>query len=399
MSEKTRKRITTIVRIVLAVVFVAWAVQGVTYYDRVTLKVAAEGDSSDPPYEYRLIEEASTFIVVQLDDERRVEIPRDQIAEDESGDPKIARGLASAIGQSDIRYIGLALLIFAPVPLLQSWRFMLLLRAQEIHLTYWECVKLCYGGNFLNFVFLLGTTAGDVFKAYYTALHTTRKTEAVTTILLDRIVGLVGLLLVAVVAMFVGSDIELLRQLRISAVGFLAVLLVGAIVVSWPPVRKLLPARLLERLPGWQQIKRMHGATDRLLRHKPLVASAVLLAMVLQFIAIGAGVMCAYALHMDFSGSKVWDYFAYIGSGHVIATIPITPQGVGTMEGAYKLFFLGKYGTLSQLLCLALLLRFIQFSWSLPGALATLTGAYKPRGDQNLDAIDQSAATQAEAPA
>ena len=76
--------------------------------------------------------------------------------------------------------------LFAPVPLIQSLRFQLMLRAQEIELTYWESVKISLGGNFLNFVFLIGSTAGDVFKAYCTTLHTERKTEAVTTILFDR---------------------------------------------------------------------------------------------------------------------------------------------------------------------------------------------------------------------
>ena len=70
------------------------------------------------------------------------------------------------------------------------------------------------------------------------------------------------------------------------------------------------------------------------------------LAVVLQFMAVGAGVLCARALHMDFSDSKAWDYFAYIGCGHMVAAIPISLMGIGTMEIAYKQFFLGEYGTL-----------------------------------------------------
>ena len=122
------------------------------------------------------------FVVGQRSAYAKVEVPRGDVAVDESGDPRIERGLSSAIRQSDVRIIALALIVFTPVPLLQSWRFKVLLKAQEIHLTYWECVKLSFGGNFLNFVFLMGTTAGDVFKAYYTSLHTHHKTEAVTTV-------------------------------------------------------------------------------------------------------------------------------------------------------------------------------------------------------------------------
>jgi len=391
MKDKTRKRLTTIIRLVLAVVFVSWAIHGVTWSDRVTLKHAVGDGPSEPPFRYPLVAEAGDSVTVLSVEGERVRVPLGDVAVDETGDPRIERGLSSAIEQSDVRIIALALLVFAPVPMLQSWRFKVLLRAQEIHLTYWECVKLSFGGNFLNFVFLMGTTAGDVFKAYYTALHTQHKTEAVTTILLDRFVGLAGLLIVAVAAMFIGSENAWLNELRLYAVLILAAMIVGAIVVTWAPLRRLVPLALLERLPGYSQIKRAHGATDRLLRHIPLVVSALLIAIVLQFIAIGAGVVCAYALHMDFSGSKVWDYFAFIGSGHVVASIPITPQGLGTMEVAYKEFFLGSYGSLSQLLCLALLLRVMQFAWSMPGALVTLMGAYKPRAHPSLDELGEPA--------
>ena len=76
---------------------------------------------------------------------------------------------------------------------------------------------------------------------------------------------------------------------------------------------------------------------------------------------------------------KSGDYFAYIGCGHVVAAIPIAPLGLGTMELAYKHFFLGDYGTLPQLLCLALWVRLLQLVWSLPGAFFTLLGAIPPQ--------------------
>ena len=394
MGNKTRQRLAAIVRIALAVVFVAWALHGLTWHDRVTLTRPVPGDASPPPHRYQLIAETDGVVRVRTADGQSVDVARAQVALDDTGEPRIERGFVSAIRRSDLGIIGWALLAFAPVPLLQSWRFKLLLQAQEIRLTYWECVKLSFGGNFLNFVFLLGTTAGDVFKAYYTALHTEHKTEAVTTVLLDRFVGLAGLLLVAVLAMFAGSDSELLHQLRWYAVAFLVALGAAAMMVTWSPLRRLVPSRWLERCPGWSQIKRAHGATDRLLRHKTLVAGALLIAMVLQFVAIGSFVICADALRMNFSSAKVWDYFAYIGSGQVIAAVPITPQGLGTMEVAYKKFFLGSYGTLSQLLCLALLLRLVQFAWALPGALVTLMGAHKPRPAADIAHLNEPVTSQ-----
>ena len=91
------------------------------------------------------------------------------------------------------------------MPLLQSIRFKWMVRAQEIELSTWEAMKLVYAGNFLNFV-ALGSTGGDVFKAYYVSTHTPRKTEAVTTVVLDRAVGMVGIVVITLLVMALRLD-------------------------------------------------------------------------------------------------------------------------------------------------------------------------------------------------
>ena len=51
--------------------------------------------------------------------------------------------------------------------------------------------------QFFN-AFLLGSTGGDLLKAYYAARETHhRKTEAVVTVLVDRLIGLFSMLALA----------------------------------------------------------------------------------------------------------------------------------------------------------------------------------------------------------
>ncbi len=379
MTAKRRKTIFAILRIGVCIAFVGWAFKGVTIYDRVTLNPAPGAADGATGHTLRLVAEGSDTVTVQMPSGKEETVPRSRVAHRADGEERIQHGLVSAMRQTDLRILALALLVFAPVPALQSLRLQMMLRAQEIHLSYWECVKLSFGGNFLNFAFPIGSTAGDVFKAYYTSLHTVRKTEAVTTILLDRIVGLSGLLVVAAVMSIFGTDAPLLKRLGLaSGVMFVAVVIM-ALLCTWRRAVALVPRSLPWKVPAAAQIKRIYAAADRLVHHKPMVLGSLLVAVVLQFIAVGTGVMCARAVSMDFSGDKIWDYFAYIGSGHVVAAIPIAPYGLGTMEAAYKAFFLGTYGTLSQLLCLAFWVRVILLVWALPGALVTMLGAYRPR--------------------
>jgi uncharacterized membrane protein YbhN (UPF0104 family) len=378
MTKRQRQAVSMFARLVLCAIFVVLAVHGVTLHDRVTLKpdpaIPGHGE-----YAVRLVALGETTVTVRAPEGSDVVLPRERIAIDAEGEERIERGLGTAFASSDPWILGLAIAVFAPVMVLQPWRLLLMLRAQQIHLTFWECVKLSFGGNFLNFAFPIGSTGGDVFKAYYTAQHTPRKTEAVMTIVLDRIVGLSGLLVVAGVMSFCGTSDRLLRQLGLFAWLLLGCFFVGACMVSSPRVSSLAPKRILAGLPGISHLKRMHGAAERLIEHRMLLFLCLLISVVLQFIAVGVFVICAYALHMDFSENKTWDYFAYIGGGQLVAAIPVSILGLGTMELAYKKFFLGAYGTLPQLLCLALWVRLVQLIWSLPGAVVTLFGAYRPR--------------------
>jgi hypothetical protein len=315
-------------------------------------------------------------VVAGVDGGRR-SVPRDRVVRDAEGLEQIVRGLRTAFRASRGWILALALLCFAPVPFLQSLRMQLLLRAQEIDLSYRESVKLSFGGNFLNFVFLIGTTAGDVYKAYFVTKHTTRKTEAVMTIVLDRVVGLSGLLVLAAGMSLLGSADPLLRRVGIASAIILAAVIFGAVVVLSDRLSAWVP-RLVAWLPLSSQLVRMHAATGRLLRHKRLLVLGLATSVALQFVAVGAVVLCAYALNMSFTGGRIWDYFAFVGAGNVVAAIPVSVLGLGTMEFAYKQFFLGDYGTLAQLLCLALWTRLLQLFWSLPGALITMVGTYRP---------------------
>ena len=61
--------------------------------------------------------------------------------------------------------------------------------------------------------FLLGSTGGDFIKAYYAASETHhRKTEAVTTVFVDRLVGLWAMLFFAGVMML--PNLQMLTQHR-----------------------------------------------------------------------------------------------------------------------------------------------------------------------------------------
>jgi uncharacterized membrane protein YbhN (UPF0104 family) len=249
---------------------------------------------------------------------------------------------------------------------------------QGIDLSLRESIRLTFAGNFLNFTTPLGSNAGDVFKAYFASLHTHRKTEAVTTVLLDRVIGLGTLVLVAAtITAFAPADSRL-AQLRPYMLTLLIAGVVGAGLYFSPLSRKFaLPLRFRDN-PALVQLARMDQAVRLLAKHGWTLVESVVLTIVLQLLALGSYFVAAIALSMKTPLDVIPEYFAYFYMGAIIQALPGPPQGLGTVELAYRHFF-APFGSPSQIICLAFAIRLIALVCSLPGLLVTLTGSYKPK--------------------
>ncbi len=379
MTPRIRKRLFDALRIAICGVAIWFVIQGVTVKDHITLNdgkgeligsVVGVGDG-DP------------ITIVLVGGEQR-SVPREDIALNEQGQPRVALGLGTAWRNSGKCLLLLAVLMHFPVTFLQSIRLKWLLGAQAIRMGYGECVKFTFAGNFLNFVTPLGSHAGDVFKAFFVAKHTDRKTEAVTTIALDRAIGLGTLIVsVAVISTLTTADGRL-AEFRPYVLTVFAAGVVGLLVYFSKTLRKyFFLGNWLARLPIAQQLQRIDQAAHALAAHKRVVVGAVLATLALQLLAVGAYFTVAVALAMDAHAGNMLEYFAYFFTGAVIQALPGPPQGLGTVELAYR-YFLSPFGTASQIICVAFLVRIVVLVCSLPGLIVTLTGSYRPQNSTRL---------------
>ena len=374
VTSRVKKRVFNTLRIVLCVAALVIVIQGVTVDDHVTLK------TGEPDLVGRVVEEptAPDQVVVDLADGRSRRIDRADIAVDSHGNLRIAYGLKTAWRKSSPYLLWLAVAIHFVVVFPQTLRFKWLLGAQDIRVGYWECLKLTFAGNFLNFVTPLGSHAGDVFKAYFVSLHTEHKTEAVTTVLLDRLIGLTSvLLIVATITTFSPSDSRL-AQFRPYFLSFLGAGVLVVVVYLSPTVRRhFVPRAWLSRLPMFDQLQRIDKTARGLAGSKATVGGAILLTMFLQCLAIGAYFTVAVALAMKANLGNVLEYYTYFFTGVLVQTLPGPPQGLGTVELTYR-YFLAPFGSPSQIVCVAFFIRLVALTCALPGLLVTLTGSYRP---------------------
>lgn len=378
LADRRGKRWFNIVRVAICVAALWIVVQGVTYHDHVRLadgktelvgEVGSDGDG---------------FTILAQDGTTR-SLSRSEVALDADGTPRIEYGLRTAWTKSRKTFLLLAVLIHFPVLFPQALRFKWLLSAQKITLGYWECLKLSLAGNFLNFATPFGSNAGDVFKAYFVSLHTEHKTEAVTTVVLDRVIGLGSLLLVVVAITLLSPTGSQLALLRPYMLGLLLAGGVGAAVYLAPWTRRWWTgSTLLSRIPKFDQLQRVDRAVRTLAGHIPIVILSILITIFLQLLALTAYFCVALAVGMDARADNALEYLAYFYTGVLVQTLPGPPQGLGTVELTYRYFF-APYGGASQILCMAFAIRLVALICALPGLLVTATGAYRPKDVSDLE--------------
>lgn len=362
----------------LCAVAIVYLVRCVDWHDHVRLSAP---DAHGKPVFVRLVAQEGDEQFVVIRDSREETLPAEQIFFAEIGArrlPEIRLGIASVVRDANKLGALWAILLFLPVSLVQCSRLVVMLAIQGVRISFWTSTKLTFVGNFFNFA-LPGTTGGDLIKAYYLTRYTHLKTETVTTVFLDRAIGLLGLVLIAGVSILLTHDRQKFGQVMASLAVLCAVLAAGSIVVFSRRMRELFHLRqIAEHLPMGEQLLRVGRATVAMRQHKPLVLLSLFMTLVLQANVMICAVVMARALGMHGDASY---YFIYVSIGFLIAAIPIAPpQAFGVMEAFYVQFFTqgGLANDPAQAVALALAMRLIQLVWALPGVLVPILGAHLP---------------------
>ena len=116
-----------------------------------------------------------------------------------------------AIRQVSWYWVLAALVLYFTSQTLLASRWVLLLRVQGIYVSQFQAIRLTYMGLFYN-NFMPGAVGGDLLKGWYVTRHSAEhlRVEAAVTVFVDRLVGLIGMILVAGIAsLFVGPELGL----------------------------------------------------------------------------------------------------------------------------------------------------------------------------------------------
>ncbi len=287
--------------------------------------------------------------------------------------PTVGEGLIRIVRRSDKTLLLVGFVLYGFITQFGVLRWWLLLRAQGIRIPYGLAHRLTFLGFFFNNV-VPGPTGGDVVKAVYAVKRTDpgKKAQAVVTVLIDRVAGIVALALIAAFALASKLDDRKYQELAWFIGIFLGGFVVGAAVFFSRTIRRVTRfEHWSAKLPGGAMIRTADEALFLWRGHLPALAVALLLSFANQLSIQGMMIVFGHALHQTI-GAGV--YMAVLPVPFIVSAVPMLPGGWGMREAAFAQCF-GYVGVArNPAIAMSVLNGMTQLVWSLLGGVYFLRG-------------------------
>jgi glycosyltransferase 2 family protein len=291
----------------------------------------------------------------------------------------------SALAQANLWYIPVGIVIYLMAQLISTYRWKFLAEAIGFHRSLRELYDYYLIGMFSN-QFLPGAIGGDAVRMYYLAKSCSRKKrEALLTLIAERGVGLVALLLLTAAVCLLPQIAQLNWNIPVHIPGlptfhwnvrYMVLILSSLIGIGYVGLWLFPIQKWVERFPKLELISQARVYWANI----PLLAKSVGLSLFVHALMVAVHGMIANAMHIDVPLL----YLAVIyGVVSLVSVLPITQGGLGVRELAYQ-SLLVKLGVDSHTaLAFGVYWFLISTLTSLFGGLILMKGHYKtPNADE-----------------
>lgn len=253
-----------------------------------------------------------------------------------------------------------------------AFRWHILLRAQSVQLPWSRVFRIFFIGQFFN-AFMPGSCGGDAARIYCVFKDTSlKRTEAMSTVVVDRGVGLITLILFAC-SILLRSKPGWLHAAWIQPLALLILLGITLAIIAFFAGLHQYIFQHLPLLRPWIKagawgalLTKVYHAFDGYRRQYSALSAAVVLSLMnmagltLACYSFGRGLGIALPLT---------DYYILFPIITVLSAIPITPGGLGLREGLFAELFLLAGAASAYAVALSLLVYAGGLFWSLFGGL------------------------------
>ena len=221
-------------------------------------------------------------------------------------------------------------------------RWYYLVRALDIPFRPADAFRLGFLGYLFNFV-SLGSVGGDLFKAVFIARERPgRRTEAVATVVIDRIIGLYGLFVVATAAVLLtgqlGSpvpEVQIICKATLVATGVGAIFI---LVLLIPGFTSGTVSEMVGRIPKLGPLLDKLIRAVRIYRRKPGVLTlALLLSLAVHCLTAGSVYLVARGLPGE--APSLAAHYVMVPLATLTGVLPLPMSGLGAFEAALEFLY------------------------------------------------------------
>jgi uncharacterized protein (TIRG00374 family) len=245
--------------------------------------------------------------------------------------------LGDALRGARREWLVAAWLLLLASNLIGSYQWERLLAAVEIRIPFWKVCAYYHVGLFFN-NFLPANIGGDIARVADASRYGPTRAAAVSTVILDRLIGTVALAGLALVTTLPAIDHFHLTLVYLAVVGFFA-LSVGLLWALFHPALLPLAERVLARVGMGGLKPHLDELAMRLARfrgQRRLFLQLIAVALVVQVSRIFVHVLVARALGLSV---PLPYFFLFVPLLAVIVSLPISLNGIGVREGAGVVLF------------------------------------------------------------
>ena len=308
----------------------------------------------------------------------------------ESDQARFEPSVSTTIVEANTGLLVLGIVIFAPIYLIGSVRWYLLMKVRGLPVTFAKTFRLTMVGVFFN-ICMPGSTGGDLMKAYYAAKGSGQRTVAVMTVVVDRVCGLLGLIIFVAVIGLTMLDNPTIRQITV----LMWAVLIGFLVFLWlyshPKLRAAVGFDwLMGKLPGGKALRSIDDAVVAYRDHKPTLGLAVLITLPIHLMVALAISLAGYALGIS---QPISYLLGTIPVAVLVGSLPISgPLGLGPMDiVTVELLKDPVLASAHQVAMMMVVYRFYAIVIGLLGSLALVRGGiHLHTQDDPDDAADQA---------
>ena len=269
-------------------------------------------------------------------------------------------------------WLAVALTLYLMMVLASAWRWGVLLKAQQIRLPFRRLTSSFFIATFFN-NFLPSNIGGDVVRIADTAAAAGSKTLATTVVLVDRGLGLLGLVLLAAIGATLGRTLgdDGTLGARMLWIGFAVATLVAIPVLLMPHAfaKLLSPLRLIH--PEWvdERLARLTTALGRFREAPAAIGGCFVGAIFVQAVLIAFYLAIAYSMNIPIGFAEL---AVIVPVSFIVQMLPISVNGFGVREATFGFYFTRLGLPLESALLVSFMGAALIMLFSLSGAVAYL---------------------------